>query len=746
MARSSADRKAAVVAARSEIGEIPAVRHARVRARCGQDLELFGWLYCRIRSDAGGGVLQHRASPLIRERLVRTLQEVIINGGQFAVMYTRGGGKTTWMAIALVWALLYGHRHFPVVIAANGALAKSLLKTAYKIIEGNPMILADFPAVAIPLRKLNGVPQRAASQTYHGAPTAIETASTHFRLPTLRRPDGTMLDAGNGALMASVGIGGSVRGLLDMGRRPDLVLFDDPQTKKDAASPSRVDWIESYIHQDALGLAGHTGSIAAVITITPQRFGDVAMRISNHAEHPEWSCSVQPFVEQWGAGAAEAIPEFIEAYREDVARDDFTRQRSRAWYVANRARFAGTVTIDDAAFDSVLEVDAVHHALCLMARVGEAAWNAEYMMRVDSDANGAAVSVDEVQNAINGAPEFAVPPGMDAATAFCDINVGAGEGLSYCVVAFGAGRVAAVVHYGRYPRHCALCPPGCSDVQRRRAVAAGMRAIVEIVKGIRLRHAETGRAVPIRALGFDRGYLPDTVCRALFVMRRSLALPFQLCACRGFGWRQFGGRKDDIVRGGDHVFATRSDFGEYLAIHAPYWREIAQSGFHETPLTPGSTSVYGSDAARHWDFAQEVAAERLVRKYVHPSGKLAWDWSVGGPNHWCDALTGCFALASWFRLYDALPRVVDAPAARPPSMDLFDPRRNDAVCDANGWAPFDAEFNGGATTLAPRKSDNPAPAAPIDAGKSARLAALQTRLAHLQQIKAARARAKRSAR
>lgn len=164
MARSSADRKAAVVAARSEIGEIPAVRHARVRARCRLDLELFGWWYCRFRSDAGGGVLQHRASPLIRERLVRTLQEVIINGGQFAVMYTRGGGKTTWMVIALVWALLYGHRHFPVVIAANGALAKSLLKMVYKIIEGNPMILLDFPAVAIPLRKLNGVPQRAVSQ------------------------------------------------------------------------------------------------------------------------------------------------------------------------------------------------------------------------------------------------------------------------------------------------------------------------------------------------------------------------------------------------------------------------------------------------------------------------------------------------------------------------------------------------------------------------------------------------------
>lgn len=741
MAKSSADRKAAVVAARSEIGDIPPVRHPRVRARCERDLELFGWLYCRIRPDAAGGVLQHRASPLIRARLVRTLQEVIFNGGQFAVMYTRGGGKTTWMTIALVWALLYGHRHFPVVIAANGALAKSILKTVYKIIEGNPAIAADFPAVAIPIRKLNGVPQRAMSQTYHGEPTAIETASTHFRLPTLRGAGGEMLDRGNGALMASVGIGGSVRGLLDMGRRPDLILFDDPQTKKDAASPSRVDWIESFIHQDALGLAGHTGSIAAVLTITPQRFGDVAMKITNHADHPEWSCSVQPFIEKWSDGAAAAIPEFIEAYREDVARDDFARTRSRQWYVDNRARFEGTTTIDPMAYDAATEIDAVHHALALMARVGEAAWNAEYMMRVDAEGNGGAISVDEVQGAVNGAPEFVAPPGCDAATAFCDVNIGAGEGLSYCIVAFGAGRVAAVVHYGRYPRHGALCPSGCSDVQRRRAVAGGMRAVVELVKGAKIRSAATGRAVPIRALGFDRGYLPDTICRALYVMRRSLALPFQLCACRGFGWRSFGGRKEDLVRGGDHVFATRSEFGEYLAIHAPYWREIAQGGFHETPLTPGSTSVWGADPARHWDFAQEVAAERLVRKYIHPCGKLAWEWSVGGANHWCDALTGCFALASWFRLYDALPRVVDAPAVRPPSMDLFDPRQNPAVCDANGWAPFDAAYNADSSAAdAPAAEERENVHAAADAGKAARLAALQRQLLALRVRGAARRR------
>jgi hypothetical protein len=118
---------------------------------------------------------------------------------------------------------------------------------------------------------------------------------------------------------------------------------------------------------------------------------------------------------------------------------------------------------------------------------------------------------------------------------------------------------------------------------------------------------------------------------------------------------------------------------------------VFQSGFLETPLMPGSCSIWGTDPMRHWNFASEVCAERLVRKYVHPSGRLAWDWATLGDNHFCDVGTGIFAVASWFRLYDALPRVLDAAAAKaPPSADLFDPLRNPSI--NAGLAPYDEGY------------------------------------------------------
>ena len=108
---------------------------------------------------------------------------------------------------------------------------------------------------------------------------------------------------------------------------------------------------------------------------------------------------------------------------------------------------------------------------------------------------------------------------------------------------------------------------------------------------------------------------------------------------------------------------------------------------------PGSLSLFGDDPLRHWTFANEVCAERLVRRYVHPSGKLAWDWVSQGANHYCDVLTGIFAMASWFRLYDALPHVLDASATKaPPSADLFDPMKNPAIGENAGLAPFDEGY------------------------------------------------------
>lgn len=748
--KSVAERVAEHVARHNDVGEFdPRPRHPRLKESCRFDLERFMWYYCRR-------VLNHRPSQYIRDGLIHDVQETILHGGQSVKLYGRGTGKTTIIVYcAITWAILYGHRHYPVIISATAKHARKNLKVIKKLLSRTRAILQDFPAVAVPIQALGDVSQRTASQTYHGRATDVEWSSDQIMLPMCRDDAGNPLDEGCGAIVGSVGIGGAIRGTNESGRRPDFLVLDDPQTRKIAHSPALVKAVIEYIHQDALMLAGHERKISAFVTITPQCYGDVATELSSRAKHPEWDVTMEPFVKRTCPGWNQLVIEFVELYAEDAAAHDARFTRSTEWYRANREKFADVIVLDPLQFDETTEIDAVHHVLNLRAMMGAEAFDAEIMMRVSDQASELEITPDLVASRLNGFPEYVLPPGTDHVIVFCDVNITRNRGLSYVAAAFGPHRVAAAIHYGRFPERGALVPPNSSDLVRNRLVASGIRIVVERIKSIRFRDTKN-RTVPVTAMGFDRGYLPAVVHRTLFVLRKTTPVPFPLVAVRGFPWDKFGVREKDTLRRGDHVFATRSQYGQYLAEMAPYWREIMQSGLLETPLQPGSFSLFGSDPTRHFEFATEICNEKLVRKYPVVRGRqqlTAWDWQTLGENHFCDSSTGCFALASWYHCYDDLSKVIDGVVVTKagnvwPSVyamvadrqgnqpngeeiaphrlhqdDLFDPRINPAVAQAAGYdgaadetegtldrdvAPFagDAESSGNPlvdASAAPRK-------------------------------------------
>lgn len=720
--KSTAERVRDYNARKNDIGEIPRVRHPRLKERCRFDLEAFGWYYCRA-------ILKHRASPQIKESLILEVQNCILNGGQCLKLYGRGAGKSTWIEyIAPIWATLYGHRRFPVIIAASLKQGKKGLKTIKKLLSRSPEIAADFPAIARPIAALQGISQRAAAQTYNGQPTDIEWGSDLIALPTLRDPaTGKLLDAGCGAIIAATGVGGAIRGANESGQRPDFLIVDDPQTKKAAHSPSMVQDIIEYIRQDALALAGHDSTMSAFVTITPQCFGDVATELSSQTKYPEWSVTVQPFISSPCPNWSKLVLEFCERYAADMVNHDHAKALSTRWYLDNRHLFKDLQTIDPEQYDHKREVDVVHHLLNLRAKLGEQAFNAEIMMEVVDRSSELTINPDLVARALNGTPRNILPPGTDRAVAFCDVNAQKGAGLSWMIVAFGPGRVAAIVNYGRFPADGSpLVPPGSTDDARNRLVASGIHYIIKMLSQIRLKNS-SGQNVNLRALAFDRGWLPDIVHRTLYVNRRRTPIPFPLVAMRGFPWNKFGTRQSDILRrdSSGYVFDTRSQYGEYLAQMSAYWREIAQSGFLEVPLMPGSLSIFGKNPAEHFQLANEICAEKLVRKYPVFNGNkttMAWDWITTGAEHYCDCLSGAFALASWYRCYSPLSSTIDlaalgksAPATTAPTTTggLFDPRENPAILQ-NSLSPDALNHPDSPTSLAPTPipPDLPAPLQP----------------------------------
>ena len=146
--------------------------------------------------------LEPRYTNLVPE-VIADLQRVVLDGGQVAVAFPRGGGKTTLAECAALWAVLYGHRRFVMLIGATEGKAGELLDSVKAEVETNDRLAADFPEACHPVRMLEGINNRASGQTLGGERTRIEWTNKAVCLPTVPGA------ACSGAVVQVAGITGS---------------------------------------------------------------------------------------------------------------------------------------------------------------------------------------------------------------------------------------------------------------------------------------------------------------------------------------------------------------------------------------------------------------------------------------------------------------------------------------------------------------------------------------------------------
>ncbi len=132
---------------------------------------------------------------------------------------------------ATLWAILYGHRKFVVVIAATKADSVKIASNVKVTIESDELIQADFPEAAYPIQKLEGVNNRANAQTLNGELTRIRWTREEIVFPNIPSAPSSC------ARLYCRSITGAIRGLSDKlpdgsTIRPELVLLDDPQTER----------------------------------------------------------------------------------------------------------------------------------------------------------------------------------------------------------------------------------------------------------------------------------------------------------------------------------------------------------------------------------------------------------------------------------------------------------------------------------------------------------------------------------
>jgi hypothetical protein len=198
--------------------------HQEIHNAAMQDMDFFAGLALPL-------VAQYEYPDLFKELwyLLISYTYKIRDFSKIAVGLPRGFGKTSVVKLFILWCILFSNRRFIVVINDIREKAEQTIADIVGMLN-EPNIISVFGDWRI----------------------GIETDRLDLKIFSYR---------GRKIILKAEGQGGSIRGLVINNQRPDIMLFDDIQTKDDADSMPVSEKIENWMIGTAMKAAAHTGCL-----------------------------------------------------------------------------------------------------------------------------------------------------------------------------------------------------------------------------------------------------------------------------------------------------------------------------------------------------------------------------------------------------------------------------------------------------------------------------------------------------
>lgn len=632
-----------------DIGELPAVENQERKESCRNDFKLFCETYFPE-------VYQLKWSD-DHLRAIAKIQKSVLEGGLFALAMSRGSGKSSLTETAAIWAMLYGHREFVVLVGASESAALEMLDSIKTEFEVNEHIAADFPEVSYPIAKLEGIANRCAGQLYKGERTRITWTANEIVLPTIAGA------ASSGVIVRVAGITGRIRGMKYKkpdGRtiRPEFVVIDDPQTSESADSVEQTRKRVRVLAGDILGLAGPGKKIAGIMPCTVIRPGDMAEQILDKTKHPEWNGERCKMIYQFPRN--DELWERYADLRADELRECGTFERATEFYREHRAEMDEGAVVSWPDRYNYDEISAIQHAMNLKL-TDEAAFWAEYQNEPLPEDLGSdeQLTVDGIVNKLNGHSQRTVPVSANHLTMFIDVQKTL---LFYVVCAWDDDFTGYVIDYGAWPD------------QRRRYFTLG-----EANPTLQAKFPRSGLEGCL--YGGLKALTEDYLSRE-FTRDDGAAMRIEKCLVDA-NW----GQSTDVVyqfcresafanviipSHGKYIGASSKPMSEYkkavgdrvghnwrmpnirgkravrhVVFDTNYWKSFVASRLLESMGDRGSLSLWGRSSEAHMLFAEHLTAEYRVK--TEGRGRRVEEWKMrpeGADNHWWDGLVGCAVAAS----------------------------------------------------------------------------------------------------
>lgn len=634
---------------------MPAIKEAAIRKKCDNSLKAF--------------CLEVFAEKFTKDfspdhlTAISKMENSIIGGMLFALSMPRGSGKTTLIVCAVIWAIVTGRCRYVAVIGPTKKHAKNMLRTIKTAFEHNDRLYELYPEACYPVRRLGRMNNRARGQLFAGEHTFIEWSKEQLVLAFIPKAKCA------GAKIEIGGMTGSIRGMQHESPsgetlRPDLVVIDDPQTKRSAKSETQCDDRLETIQGDILGLAGPGESIAGFLLCTVIRKGDVADQLLDVEEYPDWQGERFQLVYEWPDDDAQALwDEYAILRADDMRQGKKELPTATAYYKKHRRKMdrGSRVGWSDRYDASKGEISALQHAYNLLLRDEDAFWCEYQNDPRDPEEDLDLLTVEQLMAKHSGHRRGIVPPMADTLTAFVDIQ---GKCLYWCVVAWRSEDFSGwVVDYGSWPdqkmTHFRL-----AGVRRTLAKAyprAGLEGRIKAGLEDCLTYLATrvfsgpgGAEHRIRRIGVDIawGVVNETAAEVCKTHKHAALV----IGCYGKGikarhapmaaWSKVAGER----RGVRNIIRQSKGGGRHLLTDVNYWKSFIHNRFCTASGDKGS--LYLPKPKPRMKTEHKMLAEHLraeVRKHVVTDERRCDEWeekSNRPDNHLFDCVVHCAVLAS----------------------------------------------------------------------------------------------------
>ncbi len=230
---------------------------------------------------------------------ITELQRIMLGGGiNKAIAMCRGVGKSSIANRSLIWAALYGHKPYSLMIYVSQDRMTEGFQSVKLELATNGYLLDYFPQVIFPIQCLRQKASVCTGQLYNGKPTLSKWEKELIVFPTIAGA------AGSGSIIRVTSIGSGLRGMLKsvapkagkksaQSNRVSFALLDDVSTQQSAHSPSQNRKLLQKIQSEVQLLGSSQTPISILYLGTVIAKNDLTQQI---CAKPAWKALKLPFL------------------------------------------------------------------------------------------------------------------------------------------------------------------------------------------------------------------------------------------------------------------------------------------------------------------------------------------------------------------------------------------------------------------------------------------------------------------